>query len=739
MMSTRSKKKCRFPLKRQIPFALSLLISALAKAGSNPGEANEISPEVNQTAAAAPAMQKVEVKGTVYDARREDVGTRIVVKQEELTRFGTSSLTETLTRLPGITVTNTGAIAMRGLGKGYVQILLNGEPLPAGFSLDTLAPELIDHVEVLRTSTADVGVQAVAGTINVVLKKESKAEQRELKGGTQAGRGQRESSLSLQRAGQDGAWAYALAMSGSLKLTRVDWSDDYSNFDGNGVVDQLQHNARFADRHQSVVSLAPRIAYKLDGGGTVALQSFLNGERIWNTLHSQTQTLLGNEPEHSIEHSRYDDHNWMFRNDLMLQRPLDDSAKLDMKIGQTTSRRGTDFKEDGYLSDGRQNWATLVTSRIHEQGWNSTGKYTNSLFGAHAVAFGWDGRRTTRSENRIEHALAFPGVPALDTDQEYSAAIMRLALYAQEEWSPGGGLSVYVGLRWEGLKTRSEGNGFAPIRNRSSIFFPVMQTLWKVPGSANDQVRAALTRTFNPPEVVKLIPRLYTSFNNTPVYPDREGNPALRPEVAAGLDIAYEHYWANKAMASIGLYGREIKDFIREDVSLIGERWLATNVNAGKAHTRGIEFDTKLPLRAVYASAPDLDLSMNLTRNWSSVDGVPGPHNRLSQQTRLSGTAALDYRSPDRTLSAGASFRFKDGGPVRVAYNEAEYSSVVRTLDMFVAWKFMPKTQARLSMLNLLGQPSWITYSYLGATRRLDLRETHPTRAAVRLNIEHQF
>lgn len=38
---------------------------------------------------------------------------------------------------------------MRGLGAGYTQILINGERAPAGFSMDSLAPDVIERIEVL--------------------------------------------------------------------------------------------------------------------------------------------------------------------------------------------------------------------------------------------------------------------------------------------------------------------------------------------------------------------------------------------------------------------------------------------------------------------------------------------------------------------------------------------------------------------------------------------------------------
>ena len=61
-----------------------------------------------------------------------------------------------------------GAIRLRGLGSGYTQILLDGERVPAAFSLDSLAPEQIERIEILRAPTAETGARAIAGTINIV-------------------------------------------------------------------------------------------------------------------------------------------------------------------------------------------------------------------------------------------------------------------------------------------------------------------------------------------------------------------------------------------------------------------------------------------------------------------------------------------------------------------------------------------------------------------------------------------
>lgn len=717
------------PLSRRLALALPLL-AALPAVAADPPAAEQ---------PAADQMQNVVIKGSAADFRRDDVNTRIVVRQEDLVRFGDTALTETLTRLPGITITNTGAIAMRGLGNGYVQVLLNGEKLPNGFSLDSLAPELIERVEILRASTADLGTQAIAGTINIILKKNVRMNQRELKVGLQTGPRVRAPSLSLQSAGRSGALAYS--MGGSLAARYADpiWTENEYGGDARGVPNLARETDRSSGSNQVVLGVAPRLTYTLANGENVALQTFLNGETVRRTDLSASRTLLGAELDHASDWRRFANDNWVLRNDLSWQHSMESGAQLDLKIGQMASRRDTEFRQKGYTNAGSQNLDTVVTSEIRERGWASTAKYSHSLVADHTIAFGWDGGLTNRDESRVEHALAFPSVPPIDTDQRYTATISRLALYAQDEWSFGAGLSLYLGIRWEGMETSSEGNEFAPIHNRSSIFFPVLQSVWKIPGRKSDQIRFAVTRTYNPPEVGKLIPRRYTSLNNTGVYPDREGNPNLRPEVAMGLDTAYEHYWADNAMISISAYAREIDDYIREDVSLVGKRWLATNINAGNARTRGLEFETRFPLKALFAIAPAIDLSANLTRNWSSVDRVSGPYNRLANQTRLSGTLGADYRFPGGAGSAGSSFRYKSGGMVRVADNETQHSSVRRELDLYLVRKLSPKAQLRVTLLNLLRQPTWIDYGYTDASGSLNLVEARPTYATVRANLEWQL
>jgi outer membrane receptor for ferrienterochelin and colicins len=106
------------------------------------------------------------------DLRRQSTAAKIVIGREEIEKFGDATVGEVLRRLPGVTTPGApgrgGAPRMRGLGGGFTQLLIDGQRLPPGFSLDSLTPEQIERIEILRAPTAETGARAIAGTINIV-------------------------------------------------------------------------------------------------------------------------------------------------------------------------------------------------------------------------------------------------------------------------------------------------------------------------------------------------------------------------------------------------------------------------------------------------------------------------------------------------------------------------------------------------------------------------------------------
>jgi outer membrane receptor protein involved in Fe transport len=171
---------------------------------------------------AAPAPQpgsRVEIRSDAAAQRRADTAGRQVVARGELLRHGDARLVDALARVPGITVDGRGLgteLQLGGMGSGQTLVLLNGEPLPRGTSLDSIALGSIDRVEITRGSSVQAA-QAIAGTINLVTRRPSVQATRELKlqGASRSGRPQASATLNL--AGSEGAATWGLGLVVSLE------------------------------------------------------------------------------------------------------------------------------------------------------------------------------------------------------------------------------------------------------------------------------------------------------------------------------------------------------------------------------------------------------------------------------------------------------------------------------------------------------------------------------------------
>jgi outer membrane receptor protein involved in Fe transport len=351
---------------------------------------------------------------------------------------------------------------------------------------------------------------------------------------------------------------------------------------------------------------------------------------------------------------------------------------------------------------------------------------------------GWDAGYSVRNDSREEFEAGRALFPALPKGEESQSKVARLAMYAQDEWNLTPRWSLYLGARWEGIRTTTTGNTFVTGRSSSSVWSPVMQTLFKIPDTKGDQLRFAVTRTYKAPSFQQLIPRRQTSIDNRSTDPDFTGNPDLKPELALGVDASYEHYWAEGALFSVSASARRIDGYTRHLIDFIDGRWVARPMNAGQALTRGLELETKFPLKAVMKGAPPIDLRASLSANWSRVDGVPGPDNRLDGQTPLSGNFGIDYKLA--TFSTGASFAYKKGGEVRLSDRQTSTIMARRDLEAYALYKFNPKQQLRVALSNLLGQDFVNRGTFLEEGRGLVVREARlKAGPSVRATLEMKF
>jgi outer membrane receptor protein involved in Fe transport len=699
--------------------------------------------------AKADKVQQVEVKGALesYDPRRDDTAAKIVVNHDELVKYGDTSVLDALKRVPGVTVSGNGGrggeVRMRGLGGGYTQILINGEKAPPNFTLDSLAPDLIERIEVLRAASAEFSTQSIAGTINIVLKKAVKPGQRELKLGFSRGEFSNGPNANLQMSDKAGRLSWSLA--GNARREHFDriTRNVEEHVDPAGVGDGLRLGSSPERGHMAVYNLTPRLIWNLENGDSLISQTFLNVGHFGLDQRTQVDTELGPPPAYPSLHQTMSNDNNLLREELNWVHKFGSGAKLDAKVTATGGSASNATYRTGAGSPGAGSpyagaLHELILSDNNVRGLSTMGKFTSASWEGHALAFGWDGGYLTSHDARRDRDYDQPDVPLPGGDEFYTANVTRLAVYSQDEWNVTKQWSVYLGARWEGILTRVEGNTFETVHNRSKVLSPLFQTLYKIPGTKGDQLRFAVTRTYKTSSIQALLPHRFNSVNNNQTDPDQIGNPNLKPELALGIDAAWEHYWAEGALVSVSASARNIDNTTRNQTIFDGSRWVSLPVNTGHARARGLELETKFPLKAVIDTATALDLRASLSRNWSSVDAIPGPNNRLTGQTPLSATLGADYKLG--AFSTGGSFAFKNGGEVRVSANQVSYESVRRDLELYGLWKFDPRYQLRLAASNLLGQDYIVASSYTQAgsgTQRS--RTIYPGKPTVRATLEMKF
>lgn len=686
-------------------------------------------------------LQQVQVRGERHDPRRDDTASRLVFGKDELVRHGDATLADAIKRLPGVTVTtaapgSTGSITLRGMGNGYTQILVDGQAAPVGFDPGSLSPDMVERVEILRTATADMRAEAIAGTINIVLAKAANKDSDELKISLAESNGRSAPAFNWSRSRRGEFRGYTVNAALSRRTFLAEQDGIETGFRPDGAQDLHRSTDLRVEGFRDVLSLSPHFNAVLENGDTLGWQTFLEASNYNRHGDIRWQTESGPE----LRHVRYRQSTGIdvvqLRTDLSWAREFDSGGKLTSKLGLGGNREDYRFREQGYGAYGTQNLDDATDGWLRVRNFASFGKYTWPGSGAHMFEAGWEGSLDRRREARVQRLLAFDGFPASLSDLSFDARIRRAAVYAQDEWTVTPAWSLYLGARWEQIETRSDGSDFAPIRSRSAMLSPVLQSRWRLPDSKN-QVRLGLSRTYRSPELRLLVPRPYTSTNNRELDPDTMGNPLLKPELATGVDLAYEAFPEGGATFSLGGYARTIEDVIRTETRLVGDRWVAMPINGGNATAWGFELDTRFSLlQAVDASG--LEFRFNLTRNWSRIDDLPGPDNRIAKQPRLSSTLAADYRiSP--AWSVGASYSYRSGGSTRTGIHQIEGESARRELDAYVLGSLWDKARLRLGVANVLQQDIAGDTKYFDASGRQRIERLQPTHISIRANLEVAF
>ena len=733
-------------------FAAALLLTAAAAAAQEATPAAEPAPTPAPAPPPAPQrLERVEVtaeRESEVETRRQSTAAKIIVGRDEIERFGDSTLGEVLKRLPGVTMGGTpgrgGAIRMRGLGSGYTQILLDGERVPPGFAIDSLDPEQVERIEILRAPTAETGARAIAGTINIITREGYRRQASDLKVGSAWENDQITPGFSWTTNDTAGALAYAVSASGAVQ--RQDSATDIVTVNQSlrdGTTTLAQNQGIVAQEERQRLNLNARLQWRGAAGESVLLTPFAvisSGNTQRNSTLEQTVGAL--PPPYTSADAQTDSSFSLLRLNGQWNRRVSETVRGELRAGLGESRIASHTLTNQFGTPPSEPDPRVIDDDFaaRDRSANLNGKLFALVANEHSLVGGVEAEGTWRQETRVTIQDGEPQLAGFGED--FNAAVARVAVYAQDEWNPTPQWSAHAGLRWEGLLTTGDPADGIPVRNLSSVWAPIVHAVWKPDPASRSQVRASLTRSYRAPPLQSLIarptisPRYPAPGPNVPTSPDRVGNPDLLPELANGIDLAFEFYPKGGGILSANLFRRNIDNLIRSVTTLERvswadvPRWVSQPQNIGSAVTQGIELEAKFRLSDLWPEALPIDLRANASLFRSSVESVPGPDNRLDQQPPGTINVGADYRLLSIPLTLSGTVGWTPSYTTRLAEDQTASVGSKLGIDASVLWTFSPSVRLRLSATNLAARDYLVGSTFDGELER----ETAQTTARTYIN-----
>lgn len=681
--------------------------------------------QTSTTPTTMPTVEIIAAPDTDDSVRRRESIAKTIYGREELDRQGDIDLTDVLKRLPGVSMDG-GAPRLRGLGGGYTQILLNGEPAPPGFSIDSLAPGDVERIEVIKGATAEFS--GVAGTINIVLREPPRTLQREWRSNVSQRAVQPGAMTSFQWGDKIGDISFVLPFNISRAAQGTHYATERLSRTPLADIRSQAIDGRDAGR-SGIGQVAPRLQWKMNATDTLSANALLQRTESVSDTARDIVDLMGTPSFTVRDQSQTLSVSDVQRLQMQWRRKEADGAKVELKSSWQQTRRHSAGEYTGWqpnetLSLQRQSLTNFDESRA-----SAGARWTRPMGIAHSLLAGWDVDVRQRDELR---RVWDNGLERIDSSDGvlFSARMERSVLFVQDEWSISERWSMLPGLRLERLRTRSGDAaraGGSEINNMAQVTAPVLHVNYRLDPKGKDQIRASVTRSFKLPDLGALLGRYVynTTYerdaSNTPIAADRAGNPALQPELATGFDLAYEHYPASGGVLSIGYFNRHIDDLIRQGISLEPAadsgvlRWVARPRNMGQAKSQGLEFEIKGSAEEWLPTWFDRGSGVQIRAAWSvyrsEVAQVDGPDNRLEAQPPWSLSLGFDTRIKSSGWTVGASLIAMPAYATQQTDRQLAQRSALRTLDAFAAWRIDRTTQFRLGVVNLLAPDNQSSYA----------------------------
>jgi outer membrane receptor for ferrienterochelin and colicins len=690
--------------------------------------ANEPAPAA-EPAQAAPSVpgtrtdrvERIDVTGrnSATDERRNASAAKIIITREELEQFGDTNLGEAMRRLPGVTTGGRpgrpGAPQMRGLGGGFTQILVDGQRIPPGFSVQDITPDQVERIEILRAPTAETGARAIAGTINIILREPLRKTDHDVKLGV---------SVERNRFSPNASWSYngllsetgTYTLTGSVNRTGQITTDDSITRYFDQATNQLiteQHTHSDSKSQRQNYFFSPRAQWRLGAGEQFGVQAFL----AHNLADTETPATLvqpfGNNPVQpyasrlSVFEGRFD----VARLNVNLNRRINETNRYELRAGVGRFWSDNTTRVDQFDSLGVRNLNQHSRNDVRDVSWSTSGKLISNFANrGHTLTSGYEYEAVRRDLIGTTFVNGMQQLGDIGTD--FFTSTRRLAAYAQDDWDISPEFAANLGVRFEEIRTKTR-DAAVENENISRVTTPLGHLVWRFAAPSRDQIRLSLTQSYRAPSTDQLTTRpninsLYpASGGNIFSAADSVGNPNLRPEKANGIDLAFERYFKSGGVMSVNFFVRDIKDVIRNLTELQtvswspAQRYVSRPQNIGKARTTGVEFDAKFQLREILDTTIPLSLRLNANLYDSRVDSVPGPYNTLESQARATANLGFDYRVRNSPLSFGGNLAWTPAYTSQRSEDQISKVSTKRVLDGYALYRVDSRTNVRLSLSNV--------------------------------------
>ncbi len=669
-----------------------------------------------------------------YRNRSETVTPNLVYEREFFERFEPTTVGDMLKRVPGVVfkgdVGEYDFIKFRGLASSYTQILVNGKRLPGngsdrGLNMDRIPAEMVDRIEIVRSPSAEIDAQGVAGTINIILKDGASME-----GGFYR------IGVSRHSNGEDNPWTETKYKPNAF----LSYGENFETFSYTAsAYYQERYNAKdkitneeddahvwnytedeWDNRDTKDSSLYAKFDIDVTQDDRLIVSAnYFHTDREEEQYEFKQERDTESDPfeVQKIEHQIMDIDQSSYNAAAEYIHRFDSADELSLSAVYDTFLGDLDEYEGKEKTHERDDWHIVENIRGVDYGGELTKTEDQELKGAigytvnqidsHTLKFGIQAQNKHRDTDFSEYEVE-DGIYVAPETLSYGTHEIdenRLDAYAEDVYKITGALEVQFGARMEYTDLNQKGTE-GDVSNDYTYFNPLLHVKYALTNS--DQLRFSVAQTLRRPGFDEMVP---FSANDEPAdYDELKGNPDLVPERSLGFDLGYEHAFADQ----FGIIG--VNAFHRSVYDKIEYRYLGTNEveddgeivtggkytydNVGDGSVYGFELDSSFPLG--FIGLPSVSFFGNYTYLDSEVeDDFTGEKHRFNDQPDYVYNVGLTHTIKPLGLSYGFSYQQR-GDSTNEEATKTEVTSYDANLEAYIEYKAAEYLTLRFTGDNLL-------------------------------------